>query len=250
MEDRAFIRAVLSGNDRKIWNRFYDDNRGLFFGWVNKHFQAVNTKADEIYLESLLELYEQIHSGKVSEDTLSAPLTSYLIGIGKNKCSEKIREDRRDKRFLDGRFGVRTRKSEEETREDDSGSGKNLLQTERQKRDLERFSREDMLERRPKDDGLGELRKFNDEEFLEIQNEKREHVRKVVDSLPDEPCGTLLKNTFDREMSDEEILMKSNGRYASKDSVKTQRWKCYQKLKKQLGTWYHSITNGRYENGQ
>ncbi|MCL2167911.1 MAG: sigma-70 family RNA polymerase sigma factor [Lentimicrobiaceae bacterium] len=67
-----------------------------------------------------------------------------------------------------------------------------------------------------------------DEEALRNEIERSEVVQSVVNKM-EEPCSTLLDKFYWEELSGEEIATQMN--YKNTDTVKTQKYKCMQKLK-------------------
>ncbi len=87
-EDDNIIAALKKG-DRSLLNKIYSEYRDKFAGWAAKQFNANEDMAIEIYQDSVVAMYENIHSGKLA--AYSGSIQSYLFAIGRNKFLENVR---------------------------------------------------------------------------------------------------------------------------------------------------------------
>jgi len=72
----------------------------------------------------------------------------------------------------------------------------------------------------------------------DIEVERNQVIQSVVDRMG-EPCATLLDKFYWEKLSGEEIAKLMN--YNNADTVKTQKWKCMQKLKVTLTSAFKNL---------
>ncbi|MEZ5010072.1 MAG: sigma-70 family RNA polymerase sigma factor [Chitinophagales bacterium] len=89
MSESQNILEKLKKGDKLLLNTIYRENRGKFVGWAAKQFNADDEMATEIYQDAVVTLYENIHSGKLTD--MTASVESYLFAIGRNKFLELTR---------------------------------------------------------------------------------------------------------------------------------------------------------------
>lgn len=90
-EDLNFLKAfAIDENDAVA--RFYDVHKTPFFAFILKYFPCTNRDdIDDIFQDSILEVYKNVKRGKLSEKSLTSSLKSYLYGIGKNLAMTRFR---------------------------------------------------------------------------------------------------------------------------------------------------------------
>lgn len=93
MTDNDYIIAFLSNDQRSI-TRFYKQYRDDFFHDIGSYYHTLNTELlSEIFQESVIRLWKNIQSRKLSEKTLSSTLAGYLYCIGRNVAMEIFRRE-------------------------------------------------------------------------------------------------------------------------------------------------------------
>lgn len=81
--------VYIRENENRALSEIYDDHRSSFLGWVQKNSNCSRDEALEIFQVSIVILYENVMSGKLSKlDNVK----SYLFTIGKNKMMEHFRK--------------------------------------------------------------------------------------------------------------------------------------------------------------
>lgn len=230
----------LQLDENPVWHQFYMTHVETFTLWVKiKCPRFTEDDIQMLYSDCIMELREQIMSKK----NITCKPSTYLYSIAKNKLNEVIREANRNKLLRQGEDALIVRKRKKEIKQE--APADHPLQRPQEEEEGIAFSIEDMFKYRTmkKDEKTPELEKF--------EKARKKYVRKVIFSLPLEPCGRLLIETWYRNKTDMEIVEDSDGHYANVDSVKTQRYKCHQKLKPRLEKWYKSFRLNKigYGNG-
>ncbi len=90
--DQHLIESLKRG-DNSALQQFYSAHRREFVSWVQKGFGYPPEEAADIYQDSIIVVYENILSEKIT--TLNASLKTYLFSIGKNKLLRKIDKDKK-----------------------------------------------------------------------------------------------------------------------------------------------------------
>ena len=93
MSDKEYIVAFRIGNQKAITS-FYDKFRSGFIHDIGSYFHVLNSELlAEIFQESVIRLWKNITSGKLSEDSLTTSLAGYLFSIGRNVAMEIFRRE-------------------------------------------------------------------------------------------------------------------------------------------------------------
>lgn len=82
------LRGRMS--DQQAVSKLYDRYRGDFVAFARQGFMLDKSEAIELYQECFVALYENVHSGKLTELTCS--LKTYLFRIAKNKMLNRWRD--------------------------------------------------------------------------------------------------------------------------------------------------------------
>src|SRR4051794_41115573 len=90
--DQQLIESLKQGNADAL-QQFYSAHRREFISWVQKAFGYPPEEATDIYQDSIIVVYENILSEKIT--SLNASLKTYLFSIGKNKLLRKIDKDKK-----------------------------------------------------------------------------------------------------------------------------------------------------------
>lgn len=85
MDEITVIDKICSG-DREVLNTIYREYRSEFISWVVRQYNCSQEEAKDVYQTSVLILYENIVSRKLT--TLTSSVKTYLFSIGKNKIRE------------------------------------------------------------------------------------------------------------------------------------------------------------------
>lgn len=80
---------LIRNGDTSYLSTIYRDYRQPFTQWIKTEFQCSDDDAIEFFQTSVVILYDNIASGKLTE--LNSNLKTYLFGIGKNKAHEWLR---------------------------------------------------------------------------------------------------------------------------------------------------------------
>ena len=93
MTDIEYIGAFRVDDQRAI-TRFYKDYRNDFLHDIGCFYRILNSELlSEIFQESVIRLWNNIKSGKLSESTLTSTLAGYLFSIGRNVALELFRRE-------------------------------------------------------------------------------------------------------------------------------------------------------------
>lgn len=91
MTDAEYIRAFRA-DDQTAITRFYNEHRALFVRDIGKYYRILNADLlAEIFQESVIRLWRNIATDKLTEQTLTTTLAGYLFSIGKYVALEKFR---------------------------------------------------------------------------------------------------------------------------------------------------------------
>lgn len=175
MSDKDYIIALLQGDER-AFGELYDSYRGRFFGYIRKYYLKNDDYIADLYQDACVAMWQNVQRQKLTPETLTSSLETYLIGIGKFILMSR---DRRYKEILADK-------------------------------DISYYAPSD------------------NEDHLRDEIERDEIIQSVVNRM-DEPCCSLLDKYYWDELSGEEIARAMN--YKNADTVKTQKYKCMQKLK-------------------
>ncbi len=93
MNDVTVIEMIKRGKKEAL-SVVYKEYRSEFTLWLIKHYGSRMDDAMEVYQETIITLYENVVSGRLSE--LSSSLKTYLFSIGKNKYLSMARKNRRN----------------------------------------------------------------------------------------------------------------------------------------------------------
>lgn len=80
--DFSYNENILNDFASKQWEKS--------LGYLNKHFSLALEDCEDIFQESFITLYENVKSGKIEK--LTSSLSSYFIGVCRNKALEFIRK--------------------------------------------------------------------------------------------------------------------------------------------------------------
>ena len=103
MDTQDIIERLNSG-DNEILKKIYSEYRVEFAGWASRDYGLQHHEALEVFQLSVVALYENVRSGKLTE--MRSSLKTYLFSIGRNKALEFHRL--RNKRLID-RIDAQTR---------------------------------------------------------------------------------------------------------------------------------------------
>jgi RNA polymerase sigma factor (sigma-70 family) len=98
MHQTNTIDLIRSG-DTSYLTTIYRDYRQPFIQWIKSEFHCSDDDAIEFFQTSVVILYDNIVSGKLTE--LNSNLKTYLFGIGKNKAHEWLRHRQKQGNSVD-----------------------------------------------------------------------------------------------------------------------------------------------------
>ena len=84
MKDKDYIRLFREDNQRAI-TRYHDSCCPKFFRYFIRNFHKDEIDIEDLFQDSFLVLYDNILTGKLTEEKLTSSLYSYLLGIALNK---------------------------------------------------------------------------------------------------------------------------------------------------------------------
>ena len=98
MNQDNIIISGFRNNDQQIINSFYKANFLLFINYFKTRYGKTQEYIVDLFQDSCVILWQNIHDGKLREDNLSSSLSTYLLSIGKYTMMAK---DRKYKEILD-----------------------------------------------------------------------------------------------------------------------------------------------------
>jgi len=96
MTDQQYLIALQNGN-QQVFTSLYKKHRGRFFGYIRKCYQKDDDYITDLYQDSCVIFWQNIQRGKLTPETLTSSIETYLIGVGKYKL---MAQDRRIKEIL------------------------------------------------------------------------------------------------------------------------------------------------------
>ena len=97
MTDVEYIRGFLK-NDERVIAAFYKSIRPSFFAYFRTHYSKDDAYILDIFQDSCIALWKNIHHGKLTEDGLRSTISTYFLSIGKYTMMAK---DRKYKEIVD-----------------------------------------------------------------------------------------------------------------------------------------------------
>ena len=96
MTDAEYIRAFRA-DDQAVITRFYNEYRTVFVRDIGKFYHILNADLmAEIYQETVIRVWRNIATDKLTEENLTTSLAGYLFSVGKYVAQEKFREANRE----------------------------------------------------------------------------------------------------------------------------------------------------------
>ena len=232
--DKRIIDAIFARNP-SAYAVFYSQCRNLFEAWFRKRYPESAPIIEDLYQDSIVEMWAQITDGRLNRNKVQQDLSPFLIGIGKNKYFEEIRRSKKDSKYKQNLPQRKTYTRKEDKDKEESEDVKYPLQSKRQQKDLDTKINEILHSlTRPKD----QIRDLT----LEERIERQQHVRGEIMKMP-EPCRQLILDTWDNDLSDEDIFNEFKDRFPTIGAMKMQKHRCHKKLKERLQPWYDEQIN-------
>lgn len=231
--DQKISDAIFNG-DSKAFSVFIDDNEKLFFAYFRKNFRASDNTIKDVFQETCIELWKQIVEKKKTKEDIKVDLSSYMISIGRNKYFEETRAGIRLERLRKG-IPFRRKKKEEEPEDD----GKHPLQSQKAQKELDTNINMKLYEETTRPVILPQVTEF--EGFTPEQKQEWCYAIENVVRNMEEPCRSILRDTWWNKLSDEEIMNASDGQFPSPGAVRTRRFRCHKKLQTSLRSRYEVL---------
>ena len=223
--DKTVLDGMFAGNSQAFY-KFDNDNKDLFRNFFLYHVKKSTVDIDELYQESLMELWNQISEGRLTKDKLTVDLSTYLISIGKNKRFEEIRKHEKYSRLKRGErvFKKREFKTEEEEEENKEDF---VIQTKKKQEEIDTNINLDAYKKLKESAERGQE---DESESWEVKIARQRYMEYQVKNM-EEPCRTIIRDTWWNDMSDKELMEMNPSLYASTNAIKTRRFRCHQKLR-------------------
>lgn len=204
MIDKQFLNSIFAG-DNTAFTKLYKECRELFMAYFAKHYPGTKVSLQDLYQDSITELWSQIIDGKLTEDTLRCSLSTYVLSIGINKMREGYRGVQKADKIAEAL------KQRPATYRISGGAQTPILEIE----DREEAEKENIRLR------------------LEFLKKKYEELGY--------PCTLLLRYTWYNNMTDDKILEAFGGYFANTNSLKSKRFKCRKTLDNMYQAWKKTI---------
>ena len=224
--DKTVLEGIFAG-DNRAFNRFDSDNRDLFRAYFNKHFPGSEVEISEIYQEAITELWTQIREGRLTKEKLTVDISTYLLSVGKIKLFEETRKQEKFSRLKKDKRVFKKRERKAADPEEGENEKDFPLQSKKEQKDIDINIIQKAYELFRKKDEPGEE---DIEETWEVKITRHRFVEDQVWHM-EEPCKTVIRDTWWNEMSDKELMEKNPSLYPSINAIKTRRFRCHQKLR-------------------
>lgn len=237
MIDKQFLNSIFTG-DNTAFTKLYKECRMLFMAFFAKHYPSTKVPLQDLYQDSIIELWSQIIDGKLTEKSLRCSLSTYVISIGVNKLKEETRRIVKDSKLKKGEPIFKKDKSalenvEDENEEDSKNSYP--LQSKKQQKELEcdtrinqaLYRKQRRIQINPQDES---------DDVIERLSEWTEFLQKKYEELG-YPCNQLLRDTWYNDLTDNEILEAFGGYFLNTNVIKTKRYKCHKALLNMYKAW-------------
>ena len=240
MINQQFLKKIFAG-DNAAFQQFYGECRTLFLAHFHKRYPKTKVSLTDLYQDTVMELWSKIMEGRLTEESLTCKLSSFVISIGENKLKEETRRIIKDSRLKKGEPIFKKRKSVLDTLEDEDETDDTKaypLQSKKQQKELERDTRINqtlyLMQRKVQinsqedsDDAIERLREWS--EFLQKKYEELGY-----------PCNQLLRDTWYNDLTDNEIMEAFGGYFSNTNVIKTKRYRCHKALLNMFNAWKYS----------
>jgi len=234
-EDQEFLKSIFAG-DNTAFLRFHKEFKVLFEAYFHKHYPYTKVSIEDLYQDSIMELWSKIVDGRLTEDGLTCPLSSYVIGIGVNKLREESRSLAKIFKLKKGEPVFKKRRSAADTVEDEEREEDTKLfplQSKRQQKELAKSINEALYSFQRKE----QITPYDDEsDYAERLREWSDFLQKKYEELGF-PCNQLLRATWYNNMTDNEIYESFDGYFANTNVIKSKRYKCHKALLNMFNAW-------------
>lgn len=223
--DKTVLDGLFAG-DNRAFNRFDSDNKSLFRAYFNKHFPGIKVEISEIYQEALMELWAQIREGRLTREKLTVDISTYLLSVGKIKLFEETRKQEKFSRLKkDERvFKKREMRTEEPEEEEDEKDFPLQRKKEQKELDIKIIQKAYELFKKKDEPGEEDL-----EETWEVRITRERYLEDQVWRM-EEPCKTVIRDTWWNDMSDKDLIATNPNLYPSTNAIKVRRLRCHRKL--------------------
>ena len=224
--DKTVLDGLFAG-DNRAFNRFDNDNKDLFKAYFYKHFPGIKVEISEIYQEAITELWTQIKEGRLTREKLTVDISTYLVSVGRLKLFEETRKQEKFSRLKKDQRVFKKREMKTEEPEEEENEKDFPLQGKKQQKEIDTKIIQVAYDLFKKKEESGE------EDLEESYEERITRERFVQDKVwnMEEPCKTVIRDTWWNDMSDKELMEKNPNLYPSTNAIKTKRFRCHQKLK-------------------
>ncbi|MCI1733706.1 MAG: sigma-70 family RNA polymerase sigma factor [Bacteroidales bacterium] len=121
MTDKEFLQCLRTKNEAII-SQLYVKYRNPFFGYFFSHYQKCGFDVDDVYQDSFTTLWQNVNSGKLTEESLKCSLITYLIAVGRyilmarDRKFKEIIDDEQIKKYFMGNVSDEEEVMEKEKR--------------------------------------------------------------------------------------------------------------------------------------
>lgn len=89
----------IKTNENEALRKIYQQYRGSCVSWIGREWNISGEDAIEIFQLSVVILYDNVITGKLSQ--LNSDIKSYLYSIARNKARELVRKNKREQSLKD-----------------------------------------------------------------------------------------------------------------------------------------------------
>lgn len=90
LQDAYYFQGIRDNNS-KVIKRFMDENRPKIIALVRKRDSRNKIHPDDVFLDALSVVIRKIRTGTITEETMSARLSTYLYAVADNKCKDLVK---------------------------------------------------------------------------------------------------------------------------------------------------------------
>lgn len=235
--DKSILEGLFAGRNSAYY-AFDKENRDLFIAYFNKHFPSSRVEIADVYQEAILELWQQIMKGVLTQANLSGDIVTYLISIGRNKFFSASRKNEQYSRLKkNGRVYKKRQSKTDDSDEETEDKKAYPLQSKKEQEELHTSLNEYAYLPPDNTDPFSE----SEEDYQKRQLEKKAYIREQLRNMQ-EPCRSILIDTWLNMLSDKEILEvraeDNDLQYTNTNALSTRRFRCYQKFRAEHKAWF------------
>lgn len=94
-----YFEEILQ-DENKATEALLKEYKHYFLSYLGHHYPNINhDEAYNIYIDTIVEVWEQVKRGKLTAENLTADMGTYIVSVGKNKAKHFLMENKRTQTF-------------------------------------------------------------------------------------------------------------------------------------------------------